>query len=119
MITRGRGAVVVIGSVAGRRGAPGQAAYAAAKGGLEALVRSLGAELAPRGVRVNAVIPGRLDTGMARRMRADSAARFLSLVPLGRAGTADEAAAAVVFLASDAAAYIVGHAIVVDGGLSL
>lgn len=119
MIARRSGAIVVVGSVAGHRGAPGQTAYAAAKGGLLALTRSLAAELAPRGVRVNAVVPGMLDTGMASRTTPQVRARWLDHVPLGRAGTAEEVARAVLFLASDDASYVVGHALVVDGGLSV
>lgn len=118
MLPRG-GQIVNIASVAGLRAVPAQSAYAAAKGGLIALTRALGAELAPRGIRVNAVVPGLLDTGMATRMPHDARDRWLTAIPAGRVGTADEVADAVLFLASDAARYVVGQALAVDGGLSL
>lgn len=119
LLQRGGGAVVNVGSVAGVRAVPAQSAYAAAKGGLLALTRALGAELAPRGIRVNAVVPGVLDVGMAARMPHDARDRWLAQIPAGRAGRAEEVADAVLFLASDQARYVVGQALVVDGGLTL
>jgi 3-oxoacyl-[acyl-carrier protein] reductase len=119
MIARGDGAIVNIASVSGLRGSPGQASYSASKGGLIALTRTLAAELAPRGIRVNAVVPGYLATGMAARMDRRKLDDGIARTPLGRAGTADEVARAVLFLASSDASYIVGQAIAVDGGLSL
>jgi 3-oxoacyl-[acyl-carrier protein] reductase len=119
MIARGGGSIINIASVAGLRASPGQASYSAAKGGLLALTRTLAAELAPRGIRVNAVVPGYLSTGMAARMDRRKLDERLAHAPLGRAGTADEVARVVLFLASDDASYIVGQAIAVDGGLSL
>ncbi len=119
MLSRGRGAIVNIASVAGMRASPGQASYSAAKGGLLAFTRSLAAELGPRGVRVNAVVPGYLTTGMAVRMDRRKLDERLAHVPLQRAGTAEEVARAVLFLASDDASYIVGQALAVDGGASL
>lgn len=118
MVARGRGSIVAIGSVAGLRAAPGHTAYAAAKGGLMAFVRTLGAELAPRGVRVNAVVPGVLDTGMTHRMPRGVLERWTSAIPLGRMGHPEEVARATLFLASEDASYIIGHALVVDGGLA-
>jgi 3-oxoacyl-[acyl-carrier protein] reductase len=119
MLAARRGAIILIGSVAGLRASPGQAAYSAAKGGLVALTRTLAAELAPRGVRVNMVVPGLIAAGMASRLDRRAVDAHLARIPLGRLGTADELAATVVFLASDAASYVIGQAIVVDGGLSL
>jgi 3-oxoacyl-[acyl-carrier protein] reductase len=119
MLARRQGVIVNVGSVAGAHASPGQANYAAAKGGLVALTRTLAAELAPRGIRVNAVIPGLLDTGMAARLDHRVLARMRERIPLGRVGTGEEVAAAVLFLASDDARYVVGQALVVDGGLTL
>jgi 3-oxoacyl-[acyl-carrier protein] reductase len=119
MLARGRGAIVNIGSVAGLHASPGQANYAAAKGGLLAFTRTLAAELAPRGVRVNAVVPGLLSTGMAARLDHRVLEKRIAAIPLGRTGSADEVAAAVLFVASDEASYLIGQALVVDGGLTL
>lgn len=119
MLAAGRGSIIHIGSVAGERASPGQAGYSASKGGVTALTRTLAAELAPRGIRVNAVVPGMCAAGMAQRFDRRHVEDKLARIPIGRAGTAEEVAAAVLFLASDAASYIVGHALVVDGGMTL
>jgi len=118
MMAAGKGAIIHVGSVSGLRASPGQAGYSASKGGLFALTRTLGAELAPRGIRVNAVAPGLMAVGMAQRMNRRAVDGYLARIPLARAGRADELAAVVLFLASEAASYIVGQTIVVDGGLS-
>lgn len=118
MMSAGGGAIVNVGAVSALRASPGQVNYAASKGGLLAFTRALGAELAPRGIRVNAVIPGAIASGLASRLDRRIAERIRGNIPLGRFGTAEEVARAVLFLASEDAAYIVGHALVVDGGLS-
>ena len=111
------GRIVNIASVAGQVGTAGQANYAAAKAGLIGLTRSVAREVASRGITVNAVAPGFIDAGMTARLPAEVVKSYIEQVPLGRAGKPEEVAAAVVFLASDDAAYITGQVINVDGGL--
>ncbi len=118
MMSRRRGAIVNVASIAGLRGSPGQTNYAASKGGVLAFTRSLAAEAAPRGVRVNAVVPGIIDAGMAQRLDHRTLEKAIERIPAGRPGRAEEVANAVAFLASDEASYIVGQALVVDGGLA-
>ncbi len=118
MMTRKSGVIVTIASVAALFGIAGQTNYCASKGGLVAFTRALAAELAPKGIRVNAVLPGFIDTEMTarmpRRVKMESKERIL----VKRFGTPEEVAGVVSFLASDAAAYIIGQTIVVDGGLT-
>jgi len=118
MLRAGRGAIVNVASVAGLSGSPGQASYAASKGGIIALTRTLARELAGRGVRVNAVAPGLFDAGMAQRMDHRAREARLELLPMGRMGHSEELASAVAFLASDDASYITGQTLVVDGGMT-
>lgn len=109
-------AVVAVSSVNATLAAPGLPAYAAAKGGLEALVRQLALEYGPRGVRVNAVAPGLIDGGALPDAAAVGAAAGY---PLGRTGTAEDVAGAVAFLASSDASFITGVTLPVDGGLGI
>ena len=117
MVAKGFGRIVNVVSPAGSMGKPGAANYAASKGGLLSLTKSLAAEVARFGITVNAVCPGVIDTplvaGLAPHVRQD----MLSRVPAGRIGAPDEVALAVVFLALPAAAYITGTTLAVDGGL--
>jgi 3-oxoacyl-[acyl-carrier protein] reductase len=118
MIERGKGAIVNIGSIAGRNGGgPGAGPYAVAKGGLMVFTKSLAKELAPYGVRVNCVSPGVIDTPFHEVFSTpEMMATFVKAIPLGRVGTPTECAKAITFLASDAASYIVGETIEVNGG---
>lgn len=118
MIGRRSGAIVNVGSVSAVHAVPGQTAYAASKGAIVSFTRTLAAELAPKGVRVNAVLPGFLDLGIAARLGRQRLAEVTRRIPAGRLGTGEEVAAVVAFLASDAASYVVGQALVVDGGLA-
>lgn len=119
MLAARRGAIVLVGSVAGLRASPGQAGYAASKGGLLAATATLAAELAPRGIRVNAVVPGLIAAGMVARLDRRIVEDKSRHIPLGRLGKAEEVAEVTAFLASDAASYVIGQALVVDGGISL
>jgi NAD(P)-dependent dehydrogenase (short-subunit alcohol dehydrogenase family) len=113
------GAMVLLGSVAAMRGDSVEpaAAYAASKGAVSSLVKQLAVEWAPAGIRVNAVMPGVIDTAMTTIVDDEQAcAEFLRTLPLGRLGTADEVAAACLFLAGPRASYITGVEIAVDGG---
>ena len=119
MIVRKSGVIINVGSVAGIRANPGQVNYAASKGGIEALTRTMAAELAPMGIRVNAVVPGCFKGGMSQRLNMHVIEILQNRIPLKRLGELDEMVQTVLFLSSDAASYIIGQSIVVDGGLSL
>jgi NAD(P)-dependent dehydrogenase (short-subunit alcohol dehydrogenase family) len=114
MARRGQGSIINMSSGGASRAHRGNAAYDAAKGGVEALTRAMALDLGPYGVRVNALVPGSINT---RGMDEATLRERGSVMPLGRVGEASEMAGPAVFLASDDASYITGHLLVVDGGL--
>jgi NAD(P)-dependent dehydrogenase (short-subunit alcohol dehydrogenase family) len=121
MIERGGGAIVNMGSVAGLVGLRNRAAYCASKGAVIALTRALAIDHVGDGIRVNAVCPGTVDSPWVRRLVEDVGESLDALrarQPMGRLGTTDEIAQAVLYLASDAAAFVTGSALVIDGGLT-
>ena len=113
------GRLIFIGSVVGLMGNPGQANYAASKAGLIGLARSIARELGSRGITANVIAPGFVNTDMTAELSEDQQKQILSSVPLGRYAEAKEVADAAVFLGSDAAGYITGAVIPVDGGLGM
>ena len=111
------GRIINISSVVGRTGQAGQVNYAASKAGLIGLTRSVAREVASRGITVNAVAPGYIETPMTAVLDEKQRAAMMAEIPLGRAGTDVEIAQSVAFLASDAAAYITGHILDINGGM--
>ena len=117
MLARGRGSIVLVASTAGQRGEPFHSHYAATKGAIIALTKSLAAELGPRGVRVNCVAPGWVMTDMSRgALEGTSGDGIRRAIPLGRPGTPEEIAGPIAFLASDMASYLHGQVLSVNGG---
>jgi 3-oxoacyl-[acyl-carrier protein] reductase len=119
MLRMRRGRMVFVSSVVGFMGSPGQVNYAASKSGLLGLARSVARELGSRGITANVVAPGFIDTDMTAALSEARRAEILGSVPLGRYGATAEVADVVRFLASDAAAYITGALLPVDGGLAM
>jgi 3-oxoacyl-[acyl-carrier protein] reductase len=118
MLRRRWGRIINISSVAGLAGNPGQVNYSTAKAGILGFTRSLAKEVAARGVTVNAVAPGFIETAMTEKLGQSVKDSFLRQIPLGRFGSPEEVAETIAFLATPGAAYLTGQTLVVDGGLT-
>ena len=119
MVKRRAGRIIQISSVVATTGNPGQANYAAAKAGLEAMSKSLAQEVGSRGITVNVVAPGFVETAMTDVLDVAQKTRLIGAIPLGRMGRPDDIAAAVVYLASDEAAWVTGAILHVNGGMAM
>lgn len=119
MLPRHAGKIVNMASVAALRSSRGQANYAAAKGGLVAFTRACAAELAAKGIQINAVLPGMIHTDMSARVRKRGGEQLLATIPAGRYGQPEEVAQLVAFLVSALADYLTGQSIAIDGGMSI
>jgi 3-oxoacyl-[acyl-carrier protein] reductase len=113
------GRVISIASIVALVGNPGQANYAAAKAGIIGFTRSVAREVASRGITVNAIAPGFIDTEMTQQLKEDKRQELISRIPLGYLGSPDDIAEAVAFLASEEARYITGQVLAVDGGMTM
>jgi 3-oxoacyl-[acyl-carrier protein] reductase len=119
MARKQRGVIINLASAVGEQGASGQSAYAASKSAISGLTRSLSRELAPQGIRVNAVAPGFIETEMTADYNGERKQQVVEHILLGRPGQAAEVAALIAFLASDQASYITGQVVNINGGLQL
>ena len=119
MMSQKRGKIINITSVVGISGNPGQANYCASKAGVIGFTKSIAKEVASRGITVNAVAPGYIETDMTGKLTDAQKEGMMSIIPLKRAGKATDVAEAVYFLASDAGNYITGQTLVVDGGMTM
>jgi 3-oxoacyl-[acyl-carrier protein] reductase len=117
MLKQRGGRIIAIGSVVGQTGNAGQTNYAASKAGLIGFAKALAREVASRGITVNVIAPGMIDTDMTRAINEKTQGDWATQIPLGRCGSVDEVAAAACFLASDEASYITGHVLAVNGGM--
>ena len=117
LIRQRSGRVINMSSVVGLSGNPGQANYAAAKAGLVGLTKAVAREVASRNVTVNALAPGYITTAMVDELSEETQAKILERIPMGRFGTPEDVAEAVVFLCSDGASYITGQVLTIDGGM--
>lgn len=119
MMANHSGRIINIASIAAVKCSRGQVNYAASKGGVVSFTRACAVELAPKGILVNAILPGMIVTDMSARVRKRAGDAILNAIPLGRFGAPEEVAALAVFLASDLSSYITGQAIPVDGGMTV
>lgn len=115
----GSGSIVAVGSIVGERGNPGQVVYSASKAAIGGVVRSAAKELAGSGIRVNAVVPGFIETRMVSHLPEEVRAERIGSVAMGRAGLPEEVAEVIAFLASDLSSYVTGQMIGVDGGMTI
>ncbi len=119
MLKQRGGRIIAIGSVVGDIGNAGQTNYAASKAGLIGFAKALAREVGSRGITVNVIAPGMIDTDMTRAITDKAQVDWAAQIPLGRLGTGDDIAAAACYLASDEAAYITGHVLAVNGGMNM
>jgi len=119
MLKQRAGRIIAIGSVVGEIGNAGQVNYAASKAGLIGFAKALAREVASRGITVNVIAPGMIDTDMTRAITEKAQVDWTTQIPLGRLGSPDDVAAAACYLASDEAAYITGHVLAVNGGMNM
>ncbi len=119
MFSKKKGCIINVSSVSSKLAVAGQSVYSATKGAVNSMTATMAKELAPYGIRVNAVAPGFIATEMIEAIPEEKREQYIKDIPLGRFGTAEEVASAVVMLASDACSYVTGQVLVLDGGLSL
>jgi 3-oxoacyl-[acyl-carrier protein] reductase len=119
MVKQRWGRIISIASIVGIVGNPGQANYASAKAGIIGFTRTIAKEVASRGITVNAIAPGFIDTEMTQRLKEEWKEELKKRIPLGYFGSPRDVAEAVAFLAGEEAGYITGHVLAVDGGMAI